>query len=326
MNNMMSVVDKKDRKILYELDGNARQSIAQIGKKIGLHKNTVNYRIKRLQDIGVIKNFYAVINSYKIGYDMFRFYIVYRHITPDIRKEIINYFVNNKDTWWVASFEGSYDLCIVFWVKEINDFHVSWEEALKKYRKYFREIMFFDYVQLKHFRHSFLLDDINVKDRKNMIVTGGGKRETIDEMDYIIMKSLSKDSRIQTIDIAETLDVSSNTILNRMRKLEELDILQAYRANIDFSKLNYHLYKVNIDLNDYNQRGRIINYLKQNPHLAMIDKAIGYYDLELDLYLKNLDHLHEVMDDLTIKFPNDIRNYSYVHDPTLHKLRYIPEE
>jgi DNA-binding Lrp family transcriptional regulator len=111
-----------------------------------------------------------------------------------------------------------------------------------------------------------------------------------------------------------------------MRKLEKLDILQAYRANIDFSKLGYHLYKVNIDLIDYNQRGRIINYIKNNPHLAMIDKSIGYYDLEIDLYLKNLDHLHKIMDDLTIKFPNDIRNYSYVHDPILYKLRYIPEE
>lgn len=322
----MGSIDKKDRKILYELDSNARQSIAQLGKKTGLHKNTVNYRIKRLQDLGVINNFYAVINSYKIGYDMFRFYVVYRHITPDIRNEIINFFVDDKFTWWVASFEGSYDLCIVYWVKEISDFHVSWEEALKNYRKYFREIMFFDYVQLKQFRHSFLLDDAMVKDRDKMIVTGGGKRVEIDEMDYHIMKYLSKDARIQTIDIAKKLKVSSNTILNRMKRLEELDVLQAYRVNIDFSKLGYHLYKVNIDLMDYHQRGRIINYIKNNPFLAMIDKAIGYYDLELDLYLKDLSHLHDVMDDLTIKFPNDIRNYSYVHDPMLHKLRYIPEE
>ena len=325
MNKIMGIIGKKDRKILYELDSNARQSIAQIGKKTGLHKNTVNYRIKRLQELGVIKNFYAVINSYKIGYDMFRFYIVYRHITPDVRDEIINYFINNKFTWWVASFEGNYDLCIVFWVKDINDFHVSWEEALKKYRKYFREIMFFDYVQLRHFRHSFLLEKKDKKDRENIIETGGGKREEIDDMDFAIMKFLSKDARMPTIDIADKLDVSSNTILNRMKRLEDLDILQAYRANIDFSKLGYHLYKVNIDLMDYNQRNRIINYIKNNQYLAMIDKAIGYYDLELDFYLKDLNHLHEIMDDLTVKFPNDIRNYSYVHDPTLHKLLYIPE-
>ena len=58
----------------------------------------------------------------------------------------------------------------------------------------------------------------------------------------------------------------------------------------------------------------------------MIDKSIGYYDLELDFWLKNLEQFHEIMDDLTVKFPDAIRNYSYVHDPKLHKMLYIPKE
>lgn len=322
----MVQIDLKDRKILYELDGNSRQSISKIARKVGLHKNVVNYRIKQLQGIGVISNFHTLINSYKIGYDMFRFYIVYRHITPDIRREIVDYFVENDHTWWVASFEGSYDLCIVLWVKELNDFHIFWEETLKKYRKYFRRQMFFDYVQLHHFRNSFLIDNFKKSDRERTQVTGGGKRADIDKMDFEILKLLAKNSRIATIEISKKLDVSSNTVLTRIRRMEGLDVIQGYRVNIDFTKIGYHLYKVNIDLNDYNQRGRIINYMKHDPHLIMIDKAIGYYDLEFDLWLKDLNHLHEVMDDLTMKFPNDIRNYDYAHDPTLHKLLYIPEE
>ena len=70
----------------------------------------------------------------------------------------------------------------------------------------------------------------------------------------------------------------------------------------------------------------MINYIRYNPHLIMIDKSIGYHDLELDFLLKDLRQLHEIMDDLTIKFPNDIKNYSYSHDPMLSKLLYIPKE
>ena len=40
-------LDLKDRKILYELDLNCRQSNAQIGKKVGLSRKVVDYRIKR---------------------------------------------------------------------------------------------------------------------------------------------------------------------------------------------------------------------------------------------------------------------------------------
>ena len=43
----MVKIDLKDRKILYELDNYSRQSLSNIGKKVGLHKNVVLYRIKR---------------------------------------------------------------------------------------------------------------------------------------------------------------------------------------------------------------------------------------------------------------------------------------
>ncbi len=71
----MIKIDLKDRKILYQLDLNSRQSLTQIGKNVGLKKDVVSYRIKRLQDEGVIKNFWTVINTFKLGYNVFRIYI-----------------------------------------------------------------------------------------------------------------------------------------------------------------------------------------------------------------------------------------------------------
>ncbi len=61
-------IDLKDRKILYELDLDCRQSNTQIGKKVGLKKDVVSYRIKRMQDEGIIRNFLTAINTFKLGY------------------------------------------------------------------------------------------------------------------------------------------------------------------------------------------------------------------------------------------------------------------
>ena len=41
-------MDLKDKKLLYELDKNSRQSSAQISKNIRLNKNTTNFRINKL--------------------------------------------------------------------------------------------------------------------------------------------------------------------------------------------------------------------------------------------------------------------------------------
>ena len=54
MYNIMIKIDLKDRKILNQLDINSRQSLSQIGKKVGLPKNVVAYRIKRLEEKKII--------------------------------------------------------------------------------------------------------------------------------------------------------------------------------------------------------------------------------------------------------------------------------
>ena len=326
MHNIMEKVDLKDRKLLYELDYDSRQSFSQIGKKVGLHKNIILYRVKRLMERGIIRYFYTVIDSFKLGYNSFRMYIVFQNTTPAIKKEIIDYFSNNQHTWWVGTFEGSYDLAVVMWVKDLHDFHVFWEETLKKYRQYFLDQIFCNYVRLHLFRHSFIVNKYDKKDRETFEITGGGRKVKTDDLDFQILELLAKNARMPTIDIAKKLNSTVDTINSRIKKLIKLDVIQGFRVSIDYSKLGYQFFKVNINLNKYNNRGRIISYIKNDPHLIMIDKSIGYFDLELDFWVDNLDQFHEIMNNLTIKFSDSIKNYSYVHDPILYKMLYIPEE
>jgi DNA-binding Lrp family transcriptional regulator len=170
-----------------------------------------------------------------------------------------------------------------------------------------------------------MIDDYEKIDREKFEITGGGRKVEIDDLDFHILEKLATNSRIPTIEIAKNTGTSIDTIRIRIKRLRKLDVIQAYRVNINYSKLGYHLFKVNISLNNYSSRNSIINYIRINPHLIMIDKSIGYYDLELDLLLKNLDHLREIMNDLMTKFPQEIKYYSFVHDPIKHKMVYIPE-
>jgi Lrp/AsnC family transcriptional regulator for asnA, asnC and gidA len=327
MQNLMEKIDLKDRRILYELDFDSRQSFTKIGKKVGLHKNVVAYRINQLIKKGIITNFYTVIDSFKLGYNSLRFYLMYQNVTPEIKKEIISHFVNNKFTWWVGSFEGNYDLAVVVWIKNLHDFYVFWDDTLKKYHQYFQKQIFSLYEQLRLFRHTFLvLEEFNKSDREKYEITGGGREVKTDDIDFKILELLATNARIPVLEIANRINITVDTVTERIKKLKKLDVIQAYRVNIDYQKLGYHLFKVNITLNNYTQRGRIINYIRFDPHLIMIDKSIGYYDLELDFLVKNLDHIREIMNDLMIKFPNDIKNYTYVHDPIKHKMVYIPEK
>jgi len=64
----------KDRKILYELDLNSRQSFQKIGKKVRLSKESVFYRIKKLEEEGIIQRYSTMVDVGKLGYTNFRFF------------------------------------------------------------------------------------------------------------------------------------------------------------------------------------------------------------------------------------------------------------
>ena len=56
-------LDVKDKKILAELDTNARQSNSQIGKKVKLSKEVIKYRIDKMIEAGIIPPVIKVGNS-----------------------------------------------------------------------------------------------------------------------------------------------------------------------------------------------------------------------------------------------------------------------
>ena len=153
----MYKIDLKDRKILCQLDLNCRKSNTYIGKKVGLKKDVVAYRIKRMQDEGIINNFWTAINTFKLGYQVFRIYINFQYVNNDIKKRIINHFVIYKNSWAVTSIRGDIDLSVVVWVNDIYKFFTFWNTTLDQFEDFFARyaisiyIESFDYIDFFHF-------------------------------------------------------------------------------------------------------------------------------------------------------------------------------
>jgi DNA-binding Lrp family transcriptional regulator len=63
----MITIDVTDLKILAELVENAKTSNVEIGKKLHLHPNVVAYRINKLENAGIIKEYTTVLDFDKLG-------------------------------------------------------------------------------------------------------------------------------------------------------------------------------------------------------------------------------------------------------------------
>ena len=320
----MEKVDLKDRKILYHLDLNSRQSFSQVGKKVGLHKDVVAHRVKRLQEKGIIVRFNTLIDNLKLGYTCMRFYFNYQYITPEIKKEIIDHFVNFKHSQIVASPEGGIELCVFMLAKNVFEIHSFWQKTLSKYRDYFAKQIIAPFIGENIYTKSFLLDETD--DRINLIVRRGGEIVDYDDLDFKILQLLARNSRIPTIDIAKELNITATTISKRIKRLIELGVILKFHITINWELIGYKWFKVDLYLKDYNKIHQIIKYLETNPHLSYIDKTFGYADLELELIVKNVDQFKQIIEDISLKFPKMIRSYMYFCVTRSHKWVEMPEE
>jgi len=318
---IMEKLDLKDRKILYELDIDSRQSFRSIGRKVGLSKDVVTYRVKKLQEKGIIRNFYTEINGYKLGYSSVKFYLTYQNVTPPIKQEIIDYLVKSKYTDIVSSVEGQYDLDVISYVNDIPEFHNIWNSFINKYKDFFSNQIFCVHNTNIEYKKTFLLDEKpNISDDRVVFKeVSSDKKAELDNLDFKILDLLVCNSRMNTLDIARKLDSTVTTVNSGINKLVKTGVIMRYSIDVEWPMIGYKVYKVDVVLKDSRKINQVIDYIEKNPNLFCRMASLGYVDLELIFLLNNANELHSIMEDLSLKYPDTIRSYKYFSEIKTHK-------
>ena len=314
-------LDLKDRKILFQLDLNARQSNTRIAHKVGLSKDVVNYRIKKLEEQKIIKGYYSPINFYKIGYLGIRVYLKLVNTTPAKENEIIDYIVNDDKTFYAMKIDGPFDIGFGTWVKDIYEFESFYSTFKKEFKKYIGKDQISLFTKVTHFHRAYILDKQSDETVPECI--GGKETEKIDNIDIALLKLIAKNSRISAVDMATKLKIPLTTIAFRIKKLEQKKIIEGYRFIFDFEKLGYEYYKVDIVLDETSRLNQFITYAHAHPNIVYIDQTIGASDFEFDLEVRNKKEFLKIIEELRQRFP-EIREWSYFTAREFKKLLYFP--
>ncbi len=131
-------LDKKDKKILEALDQDARLSIADISRRVGIQRDSVFYRINRMKKLKVIRFFHTVLNPSLLGVSIYSYVSFSLHnITPHKEKELISYLKSNPQFVYIAKTIGKWDLIVNIAAKDLKHF----DEVLSTIRTKFSEII-----------------------------------------------------------------------------------------------------------------------------------------------------------------------------------------
>jgi Lrp/AsnC family transcriptional regulator for asnA, asnC and gidA len=317
------IIDSKDRKILYYLLQDSRMPLKTLSKKVGSSRESTSYRLKRLVKNKIILTFNVNLNVEKLGYSVINIYFNFRNINPDKKKEIIEYFINHKLTTYVSLIEGKYDFQIETLMGDPYEYESYFDELEEKYHKYLLLEKTISWIRGEDNNYKFLLN--NDKDEIKFSNWSWGKSlHKIDDLDFQILSELYKNSRLPTKKIANNIGSTISIVNYRIKNLIKNDIITNFTIHVDWLKIGYRWFHLQINLNDYSKKTQILSYIKKNPNLVRILKGFQFnISIHCTYLLHDVTEMRKIIEDITSKFPNSIEEYNFYSTFKVFKHYYF---
>jgi len=320
----MDKIDLIDKKILCELDLNSREPVSKLAKKLKIGRNVVNYRIKRLEEIGIIRNYICSINLGLLGYKTYKIFIKVNNPDKETEDKFVKELLSNNTVLHVIKTEGSFDYTVTVAVKGVlglDDFLMNiksrFEELIKNY-----EVSIVVYSRIFKLNKILLNEKQAIKFEK---YSGEDKKIKIDEKDKLILKQLSQNANMNIVDISEKTKLSLDVVKYRLKQLTQKAV-NSYRVMLNLNKLGYYHYVTMIRMKSATKEDeeKLLDWCAMKKNVLFCTKKIGFFDFEINAAITNIDDLNEFLSELRRDFGNFIENYELIINSKLLKLNYVP--
>lgn len=128
--------------------------------------------------------------------------------------------------------------------------------------------------------------------------------ESLDATDREILRLLQEDGRISNAEIARRVDMAPSAIYERIRKLEERDVIQGYTALLQPQALGFGLVAfVRIEAAEGARPDDFIDPLVGLPEVMEVHRVVGEDCFFLKIRVRDTDELATVLDEKIAVLP-----------------------
>jgi len=322
------MLNKQDYKILFELDNNSRQSLSKIADKIGTSKQVVNNHVKSLLDKGYIEKFLTILDISKLGLSLDKVYLRLIRTTSKDEEDIINFLKKNRNVAWLVRTEGVYDLAFALHTKNIVELNQIIYELENKFGKYISEKIVNRVITGEFFHRDYLLPNKISEIRKSSIFESQSEKIKLDEVDALILASLCKNSRTNSVKISEKVKISADAISKRIKNLERSNVIKNYTIVLNTEKLNLLHYKILLRMENFNlnTERKFLDFCKSHKNITFYNKNIGSWEIEIDMEVEKSEEFRNIMRSLKQTFANSIKEYFSLVIYSIEKFNFLPME
>lgn len=292
----MRNMDKIDEKILIELIKDSRQSFTQLAKKIRISRDIVQYRTSQLIKKGIIRDYITNIDYEKLGYISALFFI---SIKAEKEKEFIEYINSLDFVSWAGTHLGKWSLGMAIYGKNNYEVEQRFQELFFKYKDHITKHQFEFYKTTQFFTEKYFEQEKKYQESKKY------EEYKPDNIDKIILKHLSKDARISSMELTKHIKLTPVAIAQRIRKLEKSGFIKGYSIYINVFKLDIYLFIFFIQNKNLEQRKKLFTYLQNHPKVTLLLDYVGDPFIEFGIFVKNPYETRKALQEIKETFPDN---------------------
>lgn len=131
--------DYIDEKLLNILAGEARKSLIEIAKKLGITDKATSYRIKKLEKSGIINSYGVQLDLEKIGYHYYKLNLFLKNFSEERFKELKDFAIVHPNIVYTEETLGGPDFEIELYLPNKQDYYNFLAELRYKFSDIIRD-------------------------------------------------------------------------------------------------------------------------------------------------------------------------------------------
>jgi len=312
---------EKDRKILAELDHDARTPDSQISKRVKLSKQVTNYRIKNLTKKGIISNFYTVIDVGKLGFSSHYVFLQLQSITESEETKLMEKLKGKEYVGWLVNGTGRWDAVVLIYSKSTLEFNNYLNDLLSACGDKVHDYIFTTLISAEHLGYKFF----GPKAQDKALQTEKASLFTLDKKDKEILRMLSQNARLSSVEISAKTNLPVHSVRYRLKELRKKGIIEAFKPKVEVNKLGlqWHLLLIQFTIKEESRKKEFVSYCEKNKNVYYVTNTIGNYNLMLDIHVKSTEEFKRVLLDLKEKFSDVIKLYESIIIFEEYKIDYF---
>lgn len=295
-----------DKKILSLMEYNPRISFRELASSCHLSKDTIKYRINRLEKEKIILRYTSFVDYKKLGNQSYKLFLKL-NASKKQKEEFKDFLRKQKNVFAIFELNGNWNFSIALFSKSHEDYSRIENSILEQFGDIISNRSFCSMVDAHMFKKNFF----ELKKSKSIDVYslwGDVKDYQLDELNKKLIRFVHENARISIVDLSEKLGLSFDATKKRIAKLEENKIHACYKTIINYELLGFDNYKMLIFPKIYsdNSEQKIIDFLKQNPNCINAIRTIGPWRIEAEFLIDKTNKLDMIIDNLNEMFKENI--------------------